>query len=289
MEHVVTVKNLRKRYGDFELRVPELKLRSAGVTGLIGPNGAGKTTFIKCLLNLIRYAADELSILEKDNLRGDKAARAQVGFMLDDRNFFDDLTVNDLERLVSGFYAGWEKGVFQEYLTAFSIDRDKLVRRLSKGMRASLFAAVALSHNARLVILDEPTAGLDPGSKQKMLNLFETYVQNGARAIFFSTHSTTDLDKIASDIVHIERGNIKFSGAKSALLNSFVVFAENGEGAAALRERRIPFVVVKGANADRLVVRKSELSNLPESRNLEPLETNIEDIMLHAAGEYPHA
>lgn len=289
MTPIISLNKLKKNYQSFQLNLEELHIRPGVVTGLIGPNGAGKTTLIKCLLNLVRYDAESLTLFGMDNHTQGREIRARLGFMFDDKSFFEELTVSTAESLVSRFYSRWDRNAFNRIIETFAISRQAQIKQLSKGMRASFYAALALSHQADLVILDEPTSGLDPNSKEKMLDILLGYVKESGRGVFFSTHSTTDLDKIAHDVVHIEQGKLRFCGTKIKLLEDYSVFADHDGALRHIEQQQIPHAIARGLGNNRIIIHTEHLHLLPQNSTLTHLVANIEDVMLYASkGEKSH-
>jgi ABC-2 type transport system ATP-binding protein len=177
----------------------------------LGPNGAGKTTTIKLMLGVI--SADCGTVAAPDN--------GQIGVVMDVPLYVDEWTVRGVEVSLSPFYPNWNRSVFADYIRRFGLDAGKKVKELSRGMKVKLQIAVALSHDAQLLILDEPTSGLDPVARDEICDLLREFVTDENRSVFFSTHITADLEKTADYITFILNGGIVFTGRKDDLLAKY--------------------------------------------------------------------
>jgi len=218
MDNVIEVRGLRKSYGSFTLNDVAFDLPRGYVMGFIGPNGAGKTTTIKLILNVVKGESGSVRLFGRD---GAAAQNESVGVVMDTPLYVDDWTVDDVEKAVSPFYAEWDKRKFAGLAKQFGLDRKKKVKELSRGMKAKLQIAVALSHNATLLMLDEPTSGLDPVARDEIGDLLHEFISDENKSVLFSTHITSDLEKIADYITFILNGNIVFTGTKDALLGKY--------------------------------------------------------------------
>jgi len=218
MHNALDVINLRKEYSGFTLQNVSFSLPTGSIMGFVGENGAGKTTTIKSILNLINYNSGEIrafgKILDKNN------ARDGIGVVTDTTPYNEKWRINDVEKIASLFYRQWDKAQFNTLLGKFSLNKNMKVGELSKGMSVKLMLAVAMSHNAKLLILDEPTSGLDPVARDELCGILLDYVRPGDRSILFSTHITSDLEKVADYITCISNGRILFSSPKETLLKN---------------------------------------------------------------------
>ena len=179
--------------------------------GFIGENGAGKTTTIKAILDIIRNYTGEIKIFGLDNRKDDKKIKEDIGIVLDDMFFPEILTPNDINSIMKNIYKNWDSELYFKYLTDFLLPKNKAIKTLSKGMRKKLEIATAISHHPKLLILDEPTAGLDPIARNEVLDIFQNFIQNEECSIFLSSHITSDLEHIADYITLINNGKIMLS------------------------------------------------------------------------------
>lgn len=223
MKRILEIRNLSKRYPGFALQDVNISLESGYIMGFIGPNGAGKTTTIKLIMNLIRRDSGEIRIFGLDNIRDGARARDRIGFVYDECFFYDELTIRETRRLIAPFYSRWDDQAFYDYLDRFGLPLGKKVKDLSRGMKMKLALAVALSHHADLIIMDEPTSGLDPVFRSELLDLLLELIQDENKGVFFSTHITTDLDRIADYITFINQGKIVFSEPRDTILERYAL------------------------------------------------------------------
>ena len=222
MNNAIEVKNLRKEYKDFTLNDISFSLPTGYIMGFVGQNGAGKTTTIRLMLNMTDRAGGEISLLGMDNLRDEQRIKQDVGVVLDEPFFVNHWSVREVEQVLKPFYFNWNRALYKQYADQFRLPLDKKVKDLSRGMRMKLMLAVAMSHEAKLLILDEPTSGLDPVARDELLQILSDYIDE-EKSILFSTHNTTDLERIADYITLIDNGNIFYSGTKDDLIDSYRV------------------------------------------------------------------
>lgn len=215
MENLLEVHNLSKRYKDFTLSNLSLNVPSGSVVGFIGANGAGKTTVIKSILGLIRFDSGEIKILGENP--GNAGIHQRLGVVFDKCSFNDWYTVQDIEKMLAVAYKNFDPVVFDEYLTKFGLSKRKRVKKLSRGMGMKLSLACALSHNPKLLILDEAAAGLDPLAREEVLDTLRDFVAQEGHGILMSSHITSDLENIADYIVCIDAGRAVFSIEKDAI------------------------------------------------------------------------
>ncbi len=221
MENILEVKELNKKYDTFELKKISFNLPKGMIMGFIGENGAGKTTTIKAILNIIKNYTGEIKIFGLDNNENDKEIKENIGVVLDNMFFPEILTPKDINNSMKGIYKNWDSNLFYKYLKDFSLPIDKQIKTLSKGMRKKLEIATALSHKPKLLILDEPTEGLDPIARAEVLSLFQDFIQNEECSILLSSHITTDLEHIADYITFINNGEIVLSKSCDDILNNY--------------------------------------------------------------------
>ena len=221
MTNCLEINGLCKSYPNFALDHIDLKIPGGTIMGLIGENGAGKTTTIKCILNLIQRDGGTITILGKDNVADERAAKLEVGVVLDECFFHDSLRPKDLERILGPVYPTWDNGLFEGYLKKFKLPEGKLIKEFSRGMKMKLSLAAALSHQPKLLILDEATAGLDPVVRDEILDEFLNFICDEDHAILISSHITSDLEKAADYITYIHQGRIVLSEAKDDILDCY--------------------------------------------------------------------
>ena len=207
MENILEIKNLCKKYDNFELKNISFTLPKGMIMGFIGENGAGKTTTIKAILDIIKSYRGEIKIFGLDNRKDERKIKEDIGIVLDDMFFPEILTPNDINNTMKGIY-----------LKEFSLLPNKQIKTFSKGMRKKLEIITALSHHPKLLILDEPTSGLDPVARAEIIKIFQNFIEKDDCSILLSSHITTDLEHIADYITFINNGEIVLSKTTNELL-----------------------------------------------------------------------
>lgn len=221
MENILEIKNLSKSYDNFKLENLNFNLEKGYIMGFIGPNGSGKTTTIKLIMNLIKRNSGEIKVFGLDNLHDEKKIKNRIGFVYDECNYYDNLSLKDNAKLLADFYDKWSWSEFDKYTKKFELNKKQKIKELSKGMKTKFAIATALSHDAELLIMDEPTSGLDPISRQEIINILQEYIEDGNKSIIFSTHIISDIEKMADYITFINKGKIVFSEEKTKIEDEY--------------------------------------------------------------------
>ncbi len=222
--NALEIENLTKHYPSFSLNHISLNLPMGCVMGFIGENGAGKSTTISLILDLIRRDSGSVRILGQDTSRGlALPLKEQIGVVLDECCFSEVLTLEDVDAIMNAAYRTWSSQQFRRLGKEFGLDPKKRIKNYSRGMKMKLSIACALSHDSRLLILDEATSGLDPVVRDELLDLFYEFIQDEEHAIFMSSHITGDLEKICDYIALIHQGNLLFCEEKDSLLDRMAI------------------------------------------------------------------
>ena len=219
MNDALIISGLTKTYKDFMLNGVSFSVPCGSIVGLIGENGAGKSTTINAVLGLIQKEAGSICVLGKEQL--DNEIKEQIGVVFDGNNYPEIFSARKLNRVMKDIYHSWEEHTFLNLLKKFSLPTDKPIKQFSKGMKMKLAIAVALSHNSKLLILDEATSGLDPVIRDDILDILLDFAQDETHSILISSHITTDLEKIADYIVFIHEGQVVFSKPKDELIEQY--------------------------------------------------------------------
>lgn len=227
--NVMSVQGLTKHYEKFTLKDITFSVKQGTIMGLIGKNGAGKTTTLKSILNLVCPDDGKIEMFGKDFRKYEESCKQNIGVVLGEIDFYKQKRLSDITDVTKRFYESWDEDAYKRYLQTFCLDPQKRVKELSSGMRVKYMVALALSHNAKLLIFDEPTSGLDPVSRDDLLGLFRQLVKSGERSILFSTHITSDLEKCADDITYIKDGMLLRSAEKNEFIQSFQYLKQPGE------------------------------------------------------------
>lgn len=211
--------NVSKQYKDFTLDNISFKVPQGSIVGLIGENGAGKSTTINAVLGLVSQDSGTVTMLGKTDI--DDVCKENIGVVFDGNNYPDMLTPGQLGKVFENIYHSWNKGKYEQLLKKFNLPMDKKIKKFSKGMKMKYAISVAFSHNAKLLILDEATSGLDPIMRDEILDMFLDFIQDEENSILVSSHITSDLEKVADYIVFIHNGKIVFSKPKDELLENY--------------------------------------------------------------------
>ena len=280
MNSILTVKDLHKSYAHFALHGISFSLPEGCITGFIGVNGSGKTTTIRSILGLANPLSGSISLFGQQM---NSQLKDRLGVVLDEGCFYDNLTMEQMKKVIAPAYSHWSDADFHRYMQQFSLDPRQKIKTLSKGMRMKYALALALSHQAELLIMDEPTSGLDPLIRSQLLELLAQYMEQGGRGVFFSTHITSDLDKIADYLIMIYQGRIVFTEEKDALLDSYRIV--KGDASALNQQTRPLFASLQETDfgftglTDQLTQVQAHLPDVVVEK------PTIEDIMLaHVKG-----
>jgi len=215
----IIVNNISKRYDGFSLENISFNLPKGCIMGFIGENGAGKSTTIKIILDMVKQETGNVSVL------GDSAKNANIrediGVVFDEGCFPDDMNADNLKASFKYIYKNWDSNLYDDYLKRFAIPHKKNMKDFSRGMKMKLAIAVALSHKAKLLVLDEATSGLDPIVREQILDVFMEFIQNEENSILLSSHIVSDLEKVCDYITFIHEGKILLSKEKDLLMEEF--------------------------------------------------------------------
>ena len=236
MNNVLKVEKLNKKYPSFSLKEVSFEVKPGEIMGFIGRNGAGKTTTLKSIMNLIHYESGKIEAFDLDMNEHELENKQRIGFALSELNYYPNRTIRQLMNVTKRFYKNFDEKKFADVCKLFNLNIDKKLEELSSGMKVKYSVAIALSHKAELLILDEPTSGLDPVSRDEILDIFREIVRNKDRAILFSTHITSDLDKCASNITYIHDGEIVYTGTKKDFVDSYLFVKDKSKNKDLLNE-----------------------------------------------------
>lgn len=276
--NAIEIKKLNKTLGNFKLNIENLEVKEGYITGFIGANGAGKTSTIKSIMGMAKADSGEILVLGKDI--SDLKIKEQISAVLDFSGFMEELKVKNIKNNIKAFYKSWDENLYRELINKFNIDEKNLYGKLSKGQKKLFELAVALAKKPKILIMDEPTASLDPLIRSEFLEIIQSQMIDGNLTVFYSTHVTTDLDKCADFIILIDKGRIILSEEKDKLLESHVVVKgkielldnETKKAFVSIKESEFGFTgLIKGENLAFETFGEEAIYNKP----------NLEDIMLY--------
>lgn len=218
--NALEIKNVTKKYKGFTLDNINFTLPSGCIMGLIGENGAGKSTLIKAILGMIKYDGT-ISVLGAEGKAELLNAKQDIGVVLDQSYFPDGINVKQVNSIMKNTYENWDENEFFGYIDKFSLPMDRAFKDYSRGMRMKLSMAVALSHKAKLLILDEPTGGLDPIVRDEIVDILYDYTRAEDHSVLMSSHILSDLQKLCDYIAFIHEGKLVFVDEKDALTERY--------------------------------------------------------------------
>lgn len=233
------MQDIRKKYGDYEFRM-SMEIPHGRITGLVGKNGAGKSTAIKLMLGLAKPDSGNISVLGSEGRELSPAVKQKIGVSLAESGFSTQLTVEDVKHILSKMYPAFEQNLFENQCERLKLPTNKKIKEFSTGMKAKLRVLTAITHKAELLILDEPTAGLDVEARNEILDLLREYVaENEKRTILISSHIATDLESLCDDIYLIHDGKLILHEDTDVILAQYGVLKVNEEQYATLDQRAI--------------------------------------------------
>ena len=277
MNDVLRLEDVCKTYPSFSLKNVSFSVKPGEIVGFIGRNGAGKTTTLKSIMNLIHYENGKISAFDKDMTENELENKQRIGFSLSELNYYPNRTIRQLMNVTKRFYKNFDEKKFEEVCKLFNLNQDKKLEELSSGMKVKYSVAVALSHHAELLILDEPTSGLDPVSRDEVLDIFREIVKSGERAILFSTHITSDLDKCATNITYIHDGEILYTGKKKDFVNSYLFVTDKSKN----KDLEKEYIASKELDDCIEGLIKVENKDAFVKNGIEPKEPDLEQIMVY--------
>lgn len=247
---VISLRDVKKSYGDFELGPVDLTIEPGYVVALVGPNGGGKSTLIRMLMNLVRPDSGEVRLFGGAYPDDEAAIKQRVGYIPERSVGHDEMSAKALGEFVSRFYPGWDHRLYQERVKRLDIVPDKKFGRLSKGVQRRLAFALALATGSELLLLDEPAAGVDPFARREMLEDISRFMHDGdTRTVVFATHVMEEVRRIADYVLFLADGEFLGLYEKDTLLEEWRIFWVNREP-----EGDVPGVVdVEGGSPARIV------------------------------------
>ena len=275
-ENNILVRDLCKGFDGFLLDHVSFQVPKGRIVGFIGENGAGKSTTINLILDELKRDHGQIQIFGKENTIS--SVREEIGVVFDECNFHDVFNTSDIEKILSGVYKSWDSSLYRQYLKRFKIPERKPIRSFSKGMKMKLSIICAMAHKPKLLILDEATTGLDPVVRDEMLDLFLEFIQDEERSIFFSSHITSDIQKIADYVILIHQGKIIFEEQKDDLVYRLGILKCGKEQFASISPDDYLIHRITNVNVECLVRDKQAIRH--KYKNIVVDNATLEDIML---------
>jgi ABC-2 type transport system ATP-binding protein len=221
---VLEIENVTKHYRKkAALAGVSIELDEGYVMGIVGPNGAGKTTLLKAILNLVRIDSGRISLFGTRHTDAERATRDRIGFVHEESYLYEPINLGDLERICRAAYTQWNRQSFRNYVDRFELPPKRRIKEYSKGMKMRLSVAVALSHEAELIVMDEPSSGLDPLVRRELIDVIGEELARENRTFLIATHITSDLDRIADYVVVLDGGQVRLSVTRDEMADNYAL------------------------------------------------------------------
>ncbi|KAB7672199.1 ABC transporter ATP-binding protein [Bacillus sp. B1-b2] len=265
MKNLLEIRNLSKSFGDKKvLKDITFNVPPGSIVGFIGDNGAGKSTTFKSVLGLISKESGTIEIFGEEHLKNNHKNKEEIGVVFDAMNLPEHLTIKQIDRVFENIFNSWDKSNFNRLVNSFSLPIDKKISKFSRGMSMKLSIAVALSHNARLLLLDEATGGLDPSSREQVLEELSDFVKLKDNAILLSSHIMSDVERIASHLIIIKDGVILLNEEKNFVLENYAFIDLNEEELSMIK---VECIVAKKSYGTDYRILVSDRKELPQGIN----------------------
>ena len=218
--NAIEVRNLSKNLDNFTLNIDKLDIKKGFITGFIGPNGSGKTTTIKLIMNMLKKDNGTVKIFDKEYQVDDISIKEMIGYVGDIPGYMKEVKFKEIKKSIAPFYKNWDENLYKHYLKKFDINENKVYKESSKGQQKKFELIITLAHHPKLIIMDEPTANLDPLVRNEFMEVLQEHIDKDGVTVFYSTHITSDLDKVGDYLVFIYKGKIILNSDKESILES---------------------------------------------------------------------
>ena len=218
--NAIEIRNLSKNLDSFTLNIDKLDIKKGFITGFIGPNGSGKTTTIKLIMNMLKKDNGTIKIFDKEYLVDNTSIKEMIGYVGDIPGYMKEVKFKDIKKSIAPFYKNWDEDLYNYYLKKFDINENKVYKESSKGQQKKFELIITLAHHPKLIIMDEPTANLDPLVRNEFMEFLQEHIAKDGVTVFYSTHITSDLDKVGDYLVFIYKGKIILNSDKESILES---------------------------------------------------------------------
>ena len=277
--NLIEVKGLCKNFPNFQLQNVDLTLEEGYIMGFIGRNGAGKSTTLKTMLNLMNNDGGTVNLCGLSMATDELTIKNKVGYVFGGVDFYPENKIKKITDVTKIFYDEWDDNRYKELCDRFELDQNKKFKQLSAGMKVKYSLAVAMSHNASLLLLDEPTTGLDPAARDDLICMFQEFIKDGKHSILFSTHITSDLEKCADYITYIKQGKIVATNDREAFKAGYITVSGKKEQLTSENEPKIIGLHKHQLGFEGLM--KEDDRAIAESSGFECGKPTLEDIMVH--------
>lgn len=277
--NAIEIKGITKRYDGFTLDDLSFNVPKGSIMGFVGQNGSGKSTTINTILNIIRADEGSVSVFGLDNIKDEKEIKKNISAVFDELPFHESLNAKNLDSILKRIFDEWSSETFYDYLDRFALPSKKKFGKFSKGMKMKLQIAAALSHNPKLLIMDEATTGLDPVVRNEILDIFLEFLQSDEHSILMSSHITSDLEKIADSVTFIDKGKLLITGYKDDVLDSHGILKCSKRDYESIDKNDIISARMTEFGAEALVSNKAECLKKYSGAVIDP--ASLDDIMVY--------
>ena len=277
--NALEIKGLTKHFSGFSLDHLDLTLPSGCILGLIGENGAGKSTTIKLILDILHKDGGTVTVLGRDNEKEIRSIKEDVGVVMDESGIPECLTAKQVGRVMKHTFKNWDDGEYCRLLKKLSLPMDKPFKDFSRGMKMKLGIAVAMSHGAKLLLLDEPTGGLDPVVRDEVLDMFYEFTRDEDHSILISSHIVSDLEKLCDYVAFLHKGKLMLCEEKDSLLSEYGVIHCSAEELSSLHADAVKYKKETPYGVEAMVLR----SRVPATVKVSPI--TIEELFVFMVKE----
>lgn len=236
---MLKIENVSKTFENFSLNNINIMLEPGKIMGIIGDNGSGKTSIINLIMGLYKPSSGKIE-LNGNNVENDPVGyKNDIGFVYDNLSFYPNLKLRDYKKIIAMFYKNFDEEVYDMYFNNFNLDSEEKIKNLSKGQCEKVMISTALSHHAKLLILDEPIYGLEKTVRKELIRIFKDYIKRENGSVIISTHNVSELEEIYDQIVYLEKGNILFNLKKKDIIKDFRVIKSDSETLSLMKDNII--------------------------------------------------
>ena len=236
---MLNIEGVSKTFENFSLNNINIRLEPGKIMGIIGDNGSGKTSIINLIMGLYKPSSGKIE-LNGNNVEKDPVGyKNDIGFVYDNLSFYPNLKLKDYKKIIAMFYKNFDEEVYDMYFDNFNLDSEEKIKNLSKGQCEKVMISTALSHHAKLLILDEPIYGLEKTVRKELIRIFKDYIKRENGSVIISTHNVSELEEIYDQIVYLEKGNILFNLKKKDIIKDFRVIRSDSETLSLMKDNII--------------------------------------------------
>lgn len=278
MANALELSGVTHRFDGFTLNNVTFSVPGGSIMGFVGQNGAGKTTTIRSILNILKNDSGEIRVFGLDHAKDEAKIKEDIAVVFDEIPFSGTLNPKQIGKIMSGLFKNWDMAQYNALLDHFGLPRKKKIKDFSRGMKMKLQICTALSHNAKLLIMDEATSGLDPVVRSEMLDIFLKFIKDEEHTIFMSSHITSDIERIADSVTFIDKGKVLLTGVTAEILENHGILKCPKERVGEIDSADIISVRLNDFGADVMINNRSECAK--KYRDLVIDNTTLDEILL---------